>query len=126
MRYSTSATGRRRRTHQQRRGICARCQRERNLHTREHCEPCRRTINENWTRNPPAGAGVERTPEAVTGRIDDYAELRSRGYTIRQAAERLRIHSRTAQRYEARLLAAGAIKAGDALRLPATYGQEAA
>lgn len=39
-------------------------------------------------------------------RRQNYAELRERGKSLREAAERLGVHQRTAERYEARLKAA--------------------
>lgn len=69
-----------------------------------YCPPCR----SRWRRNgyppdgppPPRVRGRSRTR---TGRIEDYAELRSWGEPPERAAERLRVSFRTVQRYEAEL-----------------------
>jgi hypothetical protein len=53
----------------------------------------------------PGGRGVPKDAVVVAGRIEDYAELRGRGLTVAQAAERLGISDRTGTRYEARLRA---------------------
>lgn len=49
-------------------------------------------------------AGAALAPQTkFEGRLEDYAELRSWGLTRRQAAERMGVTLRTAERYEATL-----------------------
>jgi hypothetical protein len=38
--------------------------------------------------------------DVLAGRVEDYAELRDRGFTIQQAAWRMKLTKRTAERYE--------------------------
>jgi hypothetical protein len=52
-------------------------------------------------------ANTHRTPGQRAARVDDYAELRAGGATIEQSAGRVGVSRRTADRYEARLLAEG-------------------
>lgn len=87
------------------RRLCSRCGRVRPHGGLGLCEGCY-----SYARRPyvPTGAGmggpgVLRDTSAVAGRLQDYAEIRSRHYTIGQAAARLGISIRTADRYEARL-----------------------
>ncbi|WP_144069894.1 helix-turn-helix domain-containing protein [Nonomuraea indica] len=40
---------------------------------------------------------------SAQGRIADFAELRERGLTVREAAEQIGVSLRTAERYQARL-----------------------
>jgi hypothetical protein len=52
----------------------------------------------------PHGRGVPKGAVVVSGRIEDYAELtREQYYTLENAAARMGISVRTAQRYEARV-----------------------
>jgi hypothetical protein len=79
-----------------------------------------------WRTAPPGGRGIPRTACAVADRIHQYAALRAQGVLPREAARAMEMHPRTARRYEARLIAAGAVRDGDALRLPDQFNQEAA
>jgi hypothetical protein len=52
-------------------------------------------------------ANTHRTPGQKAARVADYAELRAGGTTIDESADRIGVSRRTADRYEARLLAEG-------------------
>jgi len=82
------------------------------------CRECRRPVR-GKTRHDLCGACYQRwrragRPEGIPvpfearrGRVEDFAELtRDRGLPLAAAAERLGVHFRTAQRYDAKLRAA--------------------
>lgn len=51
------------------------------------------------------GPGTAKSAEAVESRLEEFADLRARHYTIAQAALRVGVSVRTGERYEARLRA---------------------
>lgn len=127
-RYATTAAGRRYRADRRRRvAICSGCGNERPLHAADECGPCYAARREDWPRAGLGGRGLPRTAEDLDERLREYARLRTSGdTTIRQAAAAMRISLRTAQRREAELIAAGAIRVGVGLRFLATSTQKVA
>jgi hypothetical protein len=54
-----------------------------------------------WERERAECAGLPREPTPAQCRREDYAELRAEGRSVAEAADRLRVARRTAERYEA-------------------------
>lgn len=84
---------------------CVRCRRPRPHHGRGLCESCHAYVRRPYvpTGAGRGGPGLPKAPRALAGRIEDYAEIRGRHYSVDDAAARLQISIRTAWRYEARL-----------------------
>jgi hypothetical protein len=87
---------------------CVSCQRLAKNYSRERCRACARA-DAYAAANPcdrpgPHGRGVPKGAVVLAGRIEDYVELtREQCYTLENAAARMGISVRTAQRYEARV-----------------------
>ena len=76
---------------------CTSCENYRRHYGRRWCKAC-------WKRWDAAGRPKAGPPPSPYRRWDEYAELtREMGHTLRQAAGRMGVSVRTAQRYEARL-----------------------
>lgn len=83
---------------------CDSCGEEKEHHARGWCASC-------WKRWDYSGRPESGPPPRKNGRWEEYAELtREQHYTLREAAIRMGISHRTAQRYEAWLLEAGVPK----------------
>lgn len=87
---------------------CQRCRRHRPYRAKGLCGHCY-----TYTRRPyqptgvgRGGPGVPKSAEVLESRLEEFAELRARHYTTVQAAARIGISVRTAERYAARLKAA--------------------
>jgi len=78
---------------------CASCERVRPIFGRGLCNACR------WKRRDDGTIGEYGYVKA--DRIADYARLRGSGYGVYEAAERIGVSRRTAERYEASLRDAG-------------------
>jgi hypothetical protein len=86
---------------------CDRCGYNKPHHARGWCHAC-------WDRWDRAGQPPEGPPPRRTGRYGEYFELtREHHYSLKNAAARMGVSERTAQRYETRLKQEGAA--------PATY-----
>lgn len=85
--------------------LCGRCKRVRPHVARDLCVSCYHYVRRPYvpTGAGMGGPGVLRDACSLAGRLEDYAEIRARHYTIGQAAKRLGVSVRTADRYEARL-----------------------
>lgn len=77
---------------------------------RGYCQRCYRRYRRCWRRWRDAGFPESGLPQpgrpwqfAAAGRHEDYAELRSWGLSLAEAADRMQVTRRTAQRYEAAL-----------------------
>jgi hypothetical protein len=80
---------------------CDSCGHEKEHNRQQWCPTCRNR----WDR---AGRPAGGPPPRRTGRWEEYAELtREQGYTLTNAAARMGVSHRTAQRYEAWLRDAG-------------------
>lgn len=103
---------------------CARCGRVRPLLGRGLCNPCRWMSRRNGT--------ILDYGYVKADRVADYARLRGLGYELEDAAVRVGVSKRTAERYEAQLRDAGMApwRQWDvrryAARLKAQRGDEAA
>lgn len=88
-------------------GECRRCHRLRPMECKDICENCRNYLARPYqpTGVGRGGPGVLRGAEDIAGRLESYAEIRSRHYTIAEASLRLGVSVRTGSRYEARLRA---------------------
>lgn len=83
------------------------CMRAKNW-SRGRCRPCAKAAAyaaaNPCDRPGPHGRGVQKGAVVLAGRIETYAELtREQYYTLENAAARMGISVRTAQRYEARV-----------------------
>jgi primosomal protein N' len=93
-------------TYVRRKVRCERCKRDRPHVAFGLCGSCYRR---RWPRcdsptGNPGGRGVSRAPDEVASRIEDYALLRSdRSVTRAEAARRVGISYKTAERYDRRL-----------------------
>lgn len=78
--------------------LCACCEQIGRHNGRRLCEGCHRTHRLAGTLHQ-----FPRTNSSISklGRLDDFAELRQHGNTIRAAAEQLGISQRTGERYAA-------------------------
>jgi hypothetical protein len=84
---------------------CDRCGQNKPHHARGWCHAC-------WDRWDRAGRPDTGPPPRRTGRWEEYYELtREQHYTLENAAARMRISLRTAQRHETRLRKQGAAPA---------------
>ena len=80
---------------------CDSCGEEKPHQAHGWCDPC-------WKRWIYFGRPDSGPPPRRTGRWEEYAELtREHGYSLKNAAARMGISERTAQRHEARLRAEG-------------------
>lgn len=82
--------------------ICRDCHRQRPNRSAGRCATCHRHHHAPPTGNP-GGAGIPKTAQDITGRVEDLFELLATRQPQRELAARLGVSCRTVQRYQAGL-----------------------